>query len=457
MKKVLFSILLLLIIILVLGLAKISLAAADIKLQLQVPISGISEMTITGSSFGQYIKAAYEFGSSAIVVLAIVMIMSGGVKWIFSGGDSGKIGEAKDTILKAALGLFIAIFAIFMLQIVSPGTTNLKSLSPEEIVGLECCQMGSTFTYLNVDACTRQKGKAVAPNLCLMASAVAKCADDLTHPCAKEYEDTFGNPCIGKDCTSAGGNKICGQVNNAWSCIDCKKSNEACTGNRECCSGSCTKELKCTDLSLILAYLGNSCNSNANCTSPLICETNNGNTCSFGRQGNDCSRNEECNGSGTPVFFCDTIGRNFCNAVLPYAKCKSKDTCPPGYECQDPTYCTQNGNPNVNCKNWATSKSASNEICIQAGNCVCDCSSDNECQEVIYKDGIKSPKCQTNGYNFCGPGTYGSPCQGGQCIGYCNTYGQNMCTQGEVGDSCAGDNECRPQNTCYKNFCVPRQ
>jgi len=452
MKKLFLKILFLLILILALGFAKISLAAADIKLQLSQPIGKLSEMTITGTSLGQYIKAVYEFGSSVIVVLAIVMIMSGGIKWIFSGGDSGKIGEAKDTIMKAALGLFIALFAIFMLQTLSPGTTSLKSLSPEEIVGLECCQTGSTFEYLNVDACTRQKGQAVDPNLCQMSSAVAKCSDDLKNPCAKAYTDTFGNPCIGKDCTSSGANKICGQVNNAWSCIDCKKSNETCAEGRECCSGSCTKDLKCSDISIILASLGNSCNSNSDCPSPLLCETNNGNTCSYGRQGNDCSKNEECNSSGTPKFFCSTGGRNFCNAVLPYARCEATANCPPGYVCKEPIYCGQG------CKKSAWSGSASNKICLQETGCVCNCSSDSDCVgNNPYLDGISAPKCNTNGYNYCSPGTYASPCQAGQCLGFCNTYGQNMCTQGEVGDSCASDSECRSQNTCYKNFCVPRQ
>ncbi|MCX6743806.1 MAG: hypothetical protein NT116_06275 [Candidatus Parcubacteria bacterium] len=63
MKKLFLKILFLLILILALGSFKISLAAADIKLQLSQPIGKLSEMTITGTSLGQYIKAVYEFGS----------------------------------------------------------------------------------------------------------------------------------------------------------------------------------------------------------------------------------------------------------------------------------------------------------------------------------------------------------------------------------------------------------
>ena len=117
-------------------------AEEEIKLQLQIPLGGLSEMTISGTSIGDYIKAVFTFASSAVVVLAIVMIIVGGIRWILSGGDSGKIGQAKSTIIKALLGLFIAIFAVFILQTVSPGTVTFQPISPpEKIAGQYCCRV----------------------------------------------------------------------------------------------------------------------------------------------------------------------------------------------------------------------------------------------------------------------------------------------------------------------------
>ncbi|MCX6745703.1 MAG: pilin [Candidatus Parcubacteria bacterium] len=110
--------------------------AGPLQLQLQIPIGNLSLMTISGSSIGQYIKAVFVFGSATTVALAIIMVMAGGVKWILSGGEPNKIGEAKDTILKALLGMFIALFAVFMLQTISPGTVTFQPITPEFIAGM---------------------------------------------------------------------------------------------------------------------------------------------------------------------------------------------------------------------------------------------------------------------------------------------------------------------------------
>jgi|GEM_PF-5106809 len=111
-------------------------STGPLQLQLQVPIGNLSLMIISNSSIGQYIKAVYVFASAVTVALAIIMIMIGGVQWILSGGEPNKIGEAKNTIIKALLGMFIALFAVFMLQTVSPGTVTFQPIVPEGIAGM---------------------------------------------------------------------------------------------------------------------------------------------------------------------------------------------------------------------------------------------------------------------------------------------------------------------------------
>jgi Type IV secretion system pilin len=46
-----------------------------------------------------------------IGALAVFMVIFGGFKYLMSGGDSGKVTEAKNTILYALLGLAVVIFA----------------------------------------------------------------------------------------------------------------------------------------------------------------------------------------------------------------------------------------------------------------------------------------------------------------------------------------------------------
>jgi hypothetical protein len=44
-------------------------------------------------------------------IAAIILIMIGGIMYALSGGDSGKVSSAKNTIIYAAIGLFIVIIS----------------------------------------------------------------------------------------------------------------------------------------------------------------------------------------------------------------------------------------------------------------------------------------------------------------------------------------------------------
>jgi hypothetical protein len=56
---------------------------------------------------------------SAIVgVISVIMIIIGGFQYITSGGDSGKVGNAKNTIIYAVVGLVVVAFAQFIVQFV---------------------------------------------------------------------------------------------------------------------------------------------------------------------------------------------------------------------------------------------------------------------------------------------------------------------------------------------------
>lgn len=61
----------------------------------------------------------------AVGILAIFMLIWGGMRYVLSGGDSGRVKDAKNTILYAIIGLVVAIlgYAIvnWVIQIVSTG------------------------------------------------------------------------------------------------------------------------------------------------------------------------------------------------------------------------------------------------------------------------------------------------------------------------------------------------
>lgn len=56
-------------------------------------------------------------------IVAVIMIIIGGLRYVLSGGDSGAVTGAKNTILYAVIGLVVAIMAYAIVHFV---TANVK-------------------------------------------------------------------------------------------------------------------------------------------------------------------------------------------------------------------------------------------------------------------------------------------------------------------------------------------
>lgn len=56
--------------------------------------------------------------SAVVGVICVIMIIFGGFQYITSGGDTGKVGTAKTTIIYAIVGLIVVAFAQFIVQFV---------------------------------------------------------------------------------------------------------------------------------------------------------------------------------------------------------------------------------------------------------------------------------------------------------------------------------------------------
>ncbi len=57
------------------------------------------------------IKQVINIFSIVVGIVAVIMIIYGGFRYITSGGDSGNVTTAKNTILYALVGLLIVVFA----------------------------------------------------------------------------------------------------------------------------------------------------------------------------------------------------------------------------------------------------------------------------------------------------------------------------------------------------------
>lgn len=73
---------------------------------------------LTAGSFSNVVSAVITLLLIAAVVISLVFLIWGGIKWILSGGDKTAVESARNHIIGAIVGLVIAFAAFFVLRIV---------------------------------------------------------------------------------------------------------------------------------------------------------------------------------------------------------------------------------------------------------------------------------------------------------------------------------------------------
>jgi len=79
----------------------------------------------TSSRVNDLITKVINIFSVIVGIVAVVMIIWGGLKYITSGGDSGNVTGAKNTILYAIIGLIIVALAQFIVRFVLGQTAGV--------------------------------------------------------------------------------------------------------------------------------------------------------------------------------------------------------------------------------------------------------------------------------------------------------------------------------------------
>lgn len=75
----------------------------------------------------EYIKALYKYSIIVIGILAVIVMMIGGIMWLTAGGNKERISEAMKLIKGGIMGIIIALCSYALLFILNP---NLTVLSP---------------------------------------------------------------------------------------------------------------------------------------------------------------------------------------------------------------------------------------------------------------------------------------------------------------------------------------
>ena len=103
-------------------------------------------------SLGEYISGFYRFFAGALGIIAAVMVMWGGIKWMTAGGNASKVKDAKDTIYSAVIALLITLGSYLLLftvnpQLVSLQLPNINSVARIDQGSIKCSE--NTFSKID--------------------------------------------------------------------------------------------------------------------------------------------------------------------------------------------------------------------------------------------------------------------------------------------------------------------
>lgn len=87
----------------------------------------------SGTELNKVIEGVINVVSALVGIVAVVMIMIGGFKYITSGGDSNSVNGAKNTILYALVGLVIVALAQVIVQFTLRKVDNTTPAAPAPV------------------------------------------------------------------------------------------------------------------------------------------------------------------------------------------------------------------------------------------------------------------------------------------------------------------------------------
>ena len=137
MKKIIRIVLPVLLIVALIGLAVVPEVSA---LTLQEGAEAARCDGCPSDLFGE--KGAFRQITNTILyivgIIAVIMLIIGGIRYVVSGGDSKKVTDAKNTVLYAIIGLVIAVFSYaivnFVITSLPSSEQQVNSQSTAELI-----------------------------------------------------------------------------------------------------------------------------------------------------------------------------------------------------------------------------------------------------------------------------------------------------------------------------------
>lgn len=320
--------------------------------KLQVSIGGKEISGLEG-----YISALYQYLIAISGILAGIMIVWAGVKWLMSAGNAEMISDAKHKIGGAIIGLVLVVMSYVLLQTINPALVTLK-LPPIKLSRRLEAMSGGFCTVQSGIKCGEPFDCSTNPELC-GGTATGNCSGQI---CGDPTNETC-TQVIASKILDPGGDVGYGTpsdwINPKYSVGDFKGASHVCISKTEksecqncqsfdykyknlkysktfrlhkCASTACpclvTYE-KGANMSCTSAQApGGSCNIDAECGAGLICNTQWGNTCKPpGEKDEKCANDHDCNLS--KGLHCNTAWGNTCQPPL-----SAGDKCATNIDCQ---------------------------------------------------------------------------------------------------------------------------
>lgn len=173
---------------------QVSIPNSEFQQGTAVNVGKASGTKITSDLIGRYVVSFYKWGLTIGGVLAVLMLMAGGLIWLTSAGDSGKIGDAKKMISGSLLGTLLLVGAYFFLNTINPNLINMPAITMDVInkvaVGNGCCDMVKNSTKADMTISSNcEKGHFYENKI--LNYDTGKCEDSVC--CIKEKTTTYNN------------------------------------------------------------------------------------------------------------------------------------------------------------------------------------------------------------------------------------------------------------------------
>ncbi|MFH1207165.1 MAG: pilin [Patescibacteria group bacterium] len=167
-------------------------------IRLNYHIPGVTEM-LAGDETGKkypyvqnmscFIADMYRYLAGIAGILAVVMMIYGGIKYTVSFGNPSKLQDARDTISSAMIGLALVLGSYVILNFINPKITSLKVPGLQPIAKNE---LGDPTVWQGIKICTLSNSK--------LGGALA---------CGAYWHGGKDDQCTIVSSSSCGGSKIC--------------------------------------------------------------------------------------------------------------------------------------------------------------------------------------------------------------------------------------------------------